>query len=80
VSAYDWFGSMALQPLGLALWGPVADIAGTSTALWVAFGLHLASILALLCVREIRELPRYPPRVTIQRRTPVTVGSERGTS
>ena len=28
VSAYDWFGSLAFQPLGLAIWGPIAAIIG----------------------------------------------------
>ena len=28
VSAYDWFGSLAFYPLGLAVWGPIADAAG----------------------------------------------------
>src|SRR5581483_7731662 len=36
VSAYDWFGSLAFQPLGLAIAGPLAAAAGTSTALWIA--------------------------------------------
>ena len=37
VSAYDWFGSLAFQPLGLAIWGPIAALIGISPALWVAF-------------------------------------------
>ncbi len=36
VSAYDWFGSLAFQPLGLAIAGPLAATVGTSTALWIA--------------------------------------------
>ena len=32
LSAYDWFGSLAFRPLGLAIWGPVAAAAGISTA------------------------------------------------
>jgi hypothetical protein len=31
-----------------------------SNALWIAFSLQLASILALFAVREIHELPAYP--------------------
>src|SRR5829696_2784648 len=26
VSAYDWFGSLAFQPLGFAMWGPIAAL------------------------------------------------------
>lgn len=36
VSAYDWFGSLAFQPLGLAIAGPLAAALGTSTTLWIA--------------------------------------------
>jgi MFS family permease len=60
VSSYDWFGSLALVPVGMLLWGPIADQIGVSLALWIAFALQLASILVLLAVREIRELPAYP--------------------
>jgi MFS family permease len=60
VSSYDWFGSLAAVPVGMLLWGPIADAIGVSTALWVAFALQLSSILALLVVREVRELPAYP--------------------
>ncbi|HSD78175.1 MAG TPA: MFS transporter [Solirubrobacteraceae bacterium] len=60
VSAYDWFGSMAFQPLGLALWGPVAGAIGIAPALWVAFVLQVASVLALLAVPDIRRLAPFP--------------------
>jgi MFS family permease len=60
VSSYDWFGSLAAVPIGMLLWGPVSEQIGVSTALWIAFVLQLTSILALLAVREIRELPARP--------------------
>jgi MFS family permease len=60
VSSYDWFGSLAAVPVGMLLWGPIADAIGVSTALWIAFALQLSSILALFAVREVRELPAYP--------------------
>jgi nicotinamide riboside transporter PnuC len=60
VSAYDWFGSMAFAPVGLALWGPVATAIGYSRTLWLAFGLHLAGVAAILAVRDVRRLPPAP--------------------
>jgi MFS family permease len=60
VSSYDWFGSLALVPVGMLMWGPIADAIGVEEALWIAFSLQLASILALLAVRDIRELPAHP--------------------
>jgi MFS family permease len=62
VSSYDWFGSLAAVPIGMLLWGPIADQIGVSEALWIAFVLQLSSILILLAVREIRELPAHPAR------------------
>jgi MFS family permease len=57
VSSYDWFGSMVLQPVGLAIWGPIAVAIGIHEALWVAAALLLASILAPLALREVRTMP-----------------------
>ena len=62
VSSYDWFGSLAAVPIGMLLWGPIADQIGVSEALAIAFVLQLASILLLLAVRDIRELPAHPAR------------------
>ncbi len=54
VSAYDWFGSFAFAPLGLAIWGPVADAVGIGTALWIAAVVTAASTVAILAVRDVR--------------------------
>ena len=55
VSAYDWFGSYAFYPVGLALWGVAAGAIGVHESLWVAFGLLAASAAALLAVPDIRQ-------------------------
>jgi MFS family permease len=60
VSSYDWFGSYAFYPLGLAIWGPLAGAIGITTALWIAFGLLLAAIAALLALPETRRLRAVP--------------------
>jgi MFS family permease len=67
VSSYDWFGSLAFYPLGLAVWGPVAAAVGISAALWLAFVLFLAAVLALLAVPDVRRLPLYPDGRLAQR-------------
>ena len=64
VSSYDWFGSYALYPLGLAVWGSVAGAIGIHTALWLAFGLFAVSAMAILAVpdiRQFREVERASP-------------------
>jgi Transmembrane secretion effector len=60
VSAYDWFGSFALTPVGLAMWGPIAALIGIGPSLWLAFALLMVSGFALLAVPEIRRLPGAP--------------------
>ena len=61
VSSYDWLGSLALQPIGFVLWGPIAAFAGLDTALWAAAVLHAATALALLLVPDVRRLPARTP-------------------
>jgi hypothetical protein len=60
VVAYDLVGSMALQPAGLAAWGPIAAALGLSPALWLAFGLQTVAALSLLAVRQVRQLGAGP--------------------
>ncbi len=60
VSSYDWFGSLAFFPLGLAIWGPVAAVMGTTSALWIAFGGFAATLAVLAVVPDVRRLPPSP--------------------
>jgi MFS family permease len=61
ISSYDWFGSLAFYPLGLAIWGPIAAAIGTTQSLWLSFGLALLSTIALLSVPDIRRLSMGAP-------------------
>jgi MFS family permease len=58
VSSYDWFGSLAFQPLGYALIGPLSAAVGVAGALYLCGGLELAAIVPLLMVRDIRAMTR----------------------
>jgi MFS family permease len=68
VSAYDWFGSLAFYPLGLAAWGPIAASVGLGASLWVAFALQIATTFALLAVPDIRRLSSAPTQAEDPRR------------
>ncbi|MFF1779391.1 MFS transporter [Streptomyces virginiae] len=58
VSAYEWFGSYAAQPLGMVLAGPLAAGAGArTTLLWVGLA-QLAVSCAPMAVRQVRTMPR----------------------
>nr|WP_237556693.1 MFS transporter [Streptomyces sp. SID5464] len=58
VSAYDWFGSVALVPLATAAAGPAEEAFGRTAALWGCAGLVVLVTAAALCVPDIRNLRR----------------------
>ena len=58
VSAYDWFGSLICQPLGLALAGVLAAGIGMSRTLWIAAGIDVAAAVAILATPSVRSLRR----------------------
>lgn len=71
VVAYDWFGALALEPVGLALVGFLAAGIGTSTTLWLGAAIMTICQLCVLAVPGIRRLevdvaaeptPTPPPR------------------
>lgn len=71
VMAYDWFGSLGLEPFGLALVGPLAVAIGISTTLWLgAATITLCILTVFLLVPSVRRLevdvteptPTPPPR------------------
>jgi predicted MFS family arabinose efflux permease len=53
VAAYDWMGSTALRPLGLAVVGPIAVAVGVRETLLGAFVLTMASSVALLLIPDM---------------------------
>jgi MFS family permease len=57
VSAYEWAGAVAFQPLGLVLVAPVAGRLGLHATLWMAGGLQILVALSPLLVSEVRTLP-----------------------
>ncbi|WP_367324726.1 MFS transporter [Streptomyces sp. HUAS ZL42] len=58
VSAYDWFGSVALVPLATALAGPVEAGFGRTASLWGCAVLVVVVTAAVLCVPDVRNLTR----------------------
>jgi predicted MFS family arabinose efflux permease len=54
VSSWDFLGSLALQPVGLAICGPVAAVIGVSTTLYAAGGLFGVLVLTALAVPSVR--------------------------
>jgi MFS family permease len=56
VHAYDWLGSMALRPLGLAAIGPIAEVAGIRETLLAAAAITFCVILWPLAYPSVRNL------------------------
>jgi MFS family permease len=56
VVAYDAFGSFGLSPLGIAAAGPLAELFGVSTMLYITGALTLTAALAALSVKSVRDL------------------------
>jgi MFS family permease len=54
VSSWDYLGTLALQPIGLAASGPLAAAVGVSTTLYGAGGLFVILVLAVLAVPAVR--------------------------
>ena len=58
VCAYDWLASMAFNPLGAAIAGPVAAVAGTRMTLFAAAAVVVATEAVALAVPAIRRFPQ----------------------
>jgi MFS family permease len=58
VSAYDWFGSLLCEPLGVALAAVVAGGIGLSQTLWIAAAVNLVAVAALVAAPSVRQLQR----------------------
>lgn len=56
VSAYDWFGSLTLAPIGFAIVGPLSDAIGVSATLAATAAIDIAVVSALLLVRDVRTI------------------------
>ncbi|MGI5227115.1 MFS transporter [Actinoallomurus sp. CA-142502] len=57
VSAYEWAGAVACQPLGLVLVAPIAGRLGLHATLWTAGVLQVLVALFPLLIPEVRTLP-----------------------
>jgi MFS family permease len=62
VSAYEWAGAVACQPLGLVLVAPVAGHLGLHATLWTAGALQILVALSPLLVPEVRTMHSPTPK------------------
>jgi MFS family permease len=60
VTSWDYLGTLAVQPIGLALTGPIAATLGVSATLAGAGGVFLVLLLAVLAVPAVRNFTGAP--------------------
>lgn len=63
ISSFDWFGSVALNPIGYALIGPIAVAIGTSETLVMAGVLNILVCLSVVLVPSVRRVRMDGPIV-----------------
>ena len=56
ISSFDWFGSVALNPIGYALIGPIAGAIGIPQALLVSAALNIAVCLTVVLIPSVRQI------------------------
>jgi len=64
ISSYDWFGSVALNPIGYALIGPVSAAIGIPETLVIAGILNVLVCLSVLLVPSVRAIRSDGPIAT----------------
>jgi MFS family permease len=61
ISSFDWLGSIALNPIGYALIGPLAAAIGTPETLVVAAVLNIAVCISVTLVPSVRHIGMNAP-------------------
>lgn len=64
VTSWDYLGTLAMQPIGLALTGPVAAAVGISETLYGAAVLWVVMLAAVVAVPAVRNFASGPARPT----------------
>jgi hypothetical protein len=64
ISSFDWLGSVALNPIGYALIGPIAAVLGTGETLLIAAALNSAVIIgSVVLVPSLRGIRMDGPEL-----------------
>ena len=61
ISSFDWLGSVALNPIGYALIGPIAATIGTPETLAIAAVLNVAVCIGVSLVPSVRQIGMQAP-------------------
>jgi MFS family permease len=61
ISSFDWFGSIALNPIGYVLIGPIAAALGIPATLFIAAVLNMAVCVSVVLVPSVRHIQMDGP-------------------
>src|SRR5439155_15367525 len=61
ISSFDWLGSVALNPIGYALIGPIAAAIGTPETLILAAVINMTVCISVVLVPSVRALGMNAP-------------------
>jgi hypothetical protein len=61
ISSFDWLGSVALNPIGYALIGPLAAAIGTPETLVIAAVLNIGVLVGVVLLPSVRAIGNAPP-------------------
>ena len=56
ISSFDWFGSVALNPIGYILVGPLSELVGVAGALYLSAAVNVTATLAVLAMPSVRAI------------------------
>ena len=59
-SAYDWFGSMVLLPIGFAIEGWISSWLGINGSLWLGASWLVVTVVIVLSIPSVRGMPNHP--------------------
>jgi MFS family permease len=74
ISSYDWFGSVALNPIGYALIGPIAAAIGIGETLVIAGILNVLTCFLVVAVPSVRTIRSDGPIATSQGEAQAAIG------
>ena len=56
ISSFDWFGSVALNPVGYVLVGPLSEVVGVASALYLSAAVNVSATLVVLAMPSVRAI------------------------
>ena len=60
ISSFDWFGSVAFNPIGYVLIGPLSELVGVAGALYLSAAVNVAASLVVLAMPSVRAIRSGP--------------------